>query len=1188
MLPLLFALSAALPLQGKLLIAPPGFAVDLVAEAPEILWPSAILCLDDGSLLVGEDPMDMIGPADKPIDRLVLLRFHPDGTHTRQVFAEGLYAIFGLEQVDDAIFVMNMPNLTILRDRDGDGVAEERRELITDLGPPAPGWPGGFNDHIVSGIRLHHDGYLYVSVGDKGIPKAHGTDGSTITLRGGGVIRLRPDGSDLELVASGLRNTLDVAIDAEGGLFTHDNTDDGLGWWTRLTEIVDGAHYGYPWDYQQHPERMVPCIRDYGGGSPTGGLVYREAAFGAPYVGSLFFCEWAKQALRRFELEPEGSSWRVAKDEDFLRAGEVTEFRPTDVCESPDGRFLYVSDWGFGGWTNPTRTGRIWRVRRADDDPRQPARLQPLPEDPAQLLGALSDPGYRRRLAAQRALSRLDSGEQLEQFLRSAPDPSARLHAWMARSAQGPKALALPWNDSDPALLRALAATWGITPGAQAPDWSKLCAEPPAVRRAVASAAQRRWSDARLADIESSQGLFLCYESETDALVRKAIVTALRTHAATQGRAWRYPDMGRRFEELSIEQQLDLLEVHRGAYWPDVIDHWTELYAAAGDLRVKLRALEVLAELCRKPNPWDGRWWSIQPARTPRPRGVNAWEGTERIAWMLGRMLGNPERELRAKALALSRSIDEPALIATIRSRVVDEEDDSLRNALIETLARAGDSESSALLLRMALDESTRPELRVACIEALAGSEDRQLRTAFTRALQSASPLVRAAALRGLHRLFGAELLDTARALLASEGVEVRSAALEVLAAHGDAGDAARVLPLAQDASLREEITRALERCADPQALEFLLSGLESGDPALQASAGRALASMRERIRAALDARASAGSLSQQLLLRLRTLYSEPQPILRWEMLGPVPRGALADLAERPLSELLSSCPGEWRSVSARGTDGFVNLETVFGSLSEVSAFGRVSLSAQRAHQAKLRIGSDDMLSVWLDGRLIHDHQVHRGWTEDADQLLIELAPGEHQLVICIGQGSGQWSFNARLSGEGSGPLFEAKGAADGTEEIRALLAAEAGDPARGWQVFRNSASGAMCIRCHQVHGQGAQVGPDLSDIAAKYGRDEILNSILHPSQRIAEGYKTAWFELHDGRVVFGQLRSEGDGVIRLFDSNGETQSLVSAEVAERGVYETSLMPEGLWKTLTREQLADLLAWLCTLKGAPK
>jgi hypothetical protein len=56
MLPLLLALSVTLPAQDKLLIAPPGFAVDLVAQAPEILWPSANLCLDDGSLLVGEDP----------------------------------------------------------------------------------------------------------------------------------------------------------------------------------------------------------------------------------------------------------------------------------------------------------------------------------------------------------------------------------------------------------------------------------------------------------------------------------------------------------------------------------------------------------------------------------------------------------------------------------------------------------------------------------------------------------------------------------------------------------------------------------------------------------------------------------------------------------------------------------------------------------------------------------------------------------------------------------------------------------------------------------------------------------------------------------------------------------------------------------------------------------------------------
>lgn len=195
---------------SALLVAPAGFAVDLIDSAPRLLWPSAVHCRADGSLLVAEDPMDMPGPADQPIDRIWLYRWNADGGFTRTLFAEKLYATFGLEEIDGAIYVMNMPHLTVLRDDDGDGVAEKRHELLTDLGPPAPGWPGGFNDHIVSGLRYGMDGFLYVSVGDKGIPLAHGTDGRTLSLRGGGIVRLRPDGSELGVVARGLRNTLDV------------------------------------------------------------------------------------------------------------------------------------------------------------------------------------------------------------------------------------------------------------------------------------------------------------------------------------------------------------------------------------------------------------------------------------------------------------------------------------------------------------------------------------------------------------------------------------------------------------------------------------------------------------------------------------------------------------------------------------------------------------------------------------------------------------------------------------------------------------------------------------------------------------------------------------------------------------------------------------------------------------------
>ena len=89
------------------------------------------------------------------------------------------------------------------------------------------------------------DGWLYVSIGDKGIPKmtrkeaGEGSvyvtegrgrrtkDGQYISLEGGGVIRFRPDGSHLEVFCSGTRNHLDVPLDDHDRIFVRDNTDDG-------------------------------------------------------------------------------------------------------------------------------------------------------------------------------------------------------------------------------------------------------------------------------------------------------------------------------------------------------------------------------------------------------------------------------------------------------------------------------------------------------------------------------------------------------------------------------------------------------------------------------------------------------------------------------------------------------------------------------------------------------------------------------------------------------------------------------------------------------------------------------------------------------------------------------------------------------------------------------------------------
>ena len=120
-------------------------------------------------------------------------------------FAEKLWAVMGLEWLDGTLFVVHAPYLSSFRDLDGDGKAEARVDLITGLGPKLPGF-SGLNDHVASGLRLGMDGFLYIAVGDKGIPKGVGRDGATITMASGGVIRIRPDGTGLEVVSTGERN----------------------------------------------------------------------------------------------------------------------------------------------------------------------------------------------------------------------------------------------------------------------------------------------------------------------------------------------------------------------------------------------------------------------------------------------------------------------------------------------------------------------------------------------------------------------------------------------------------------------------------------------------------------------------------------------------------------------------------------------------------------------------------------------------------------------------------------------------------------------------------------------------------------------------------------------------------------------------------------------------------------------
>src|SRR5947209_2985179 len=75
---------------------PPDWKVEVVAETPTVNFCSVVCCAPDGRVFLAEDPMDMPGPANQPIDRILCL--HPDGKIT--VYADNLYAVFGLAYVD--------------------------------------------------------------------------------------------------------------------------------------------------------------------------------------------------------------------------------------------------------------------------------------------------------------------------------------------------------------------------------------------------------------------------------------------------------------------------------------------------------------------------------------------------------------------------------------------------------------------------------------------------------------------------------------------------------------------------------------------------------------------------------------------------------------------------------------------------------------------------------------------------------------------------------------------------------------------------------------------------------------------------------------------------------------------------------------------------------------------------------
>jgi putative membrane-bound dehydrogenase-like protein len=140
---------------------------------------------------------------------------------------------------------------------------------------------------------------------------------------------------------------------------------------------------------------------------------------------------------------------------------------------------------------------------------------------------------------------------------------------------------------------------------------------------------------------------------------------------------------------------------------------------------------------------------------------------------------------------------------------------------------------------------------------------------------------------------------------------------------------------------------------------------------------------------------------------------------------------------------------------------------------------------------------------------------------------------------------------------------------------------ARGGNPEAGERVFFAAAS--ACVQCHAIDGRGGNIGPDLSVIARTANREQLVRSIIAPSEEIAPQFQGWEVKKKNGEVLTGlqgHLRTDGGASLLLFDGN--EVRLRGEEVAGFRALKESLMPEGLAALFSPEELRDLVAFLET------
>ena len=507
--------------------------------------------------------------------------------------------------------------------------------------------------------------------------------------------------------------------------------------------------------------------------------------------------------------------------------------------------------------------------------------------------------------------------------------------------------------------------------------------------------------------------------------------------------------------------------------------------------------------------------------------------------WTLAR-LGRLDEDALAAALADAHPrirenallVAEPRLggrsvLVEAALRLVDDPDPRVRLQVALTLGTVPGARTRDALLAIAASDAEDPWTRLAVLGGLDREPFEAARAILERPNLAGREGGRELVRRLAARLTPVEAVSLLGALAAEpqEQSAVVAAALEGLSTGlADAAGGPVALPPAVETWLREQATDGPDRLAREAGRVARAVGLEPSP--------EQLVRLRRAGADALDAgRATEARLAALDLLELAPVAERRDTLFALlDPASPVPI-QLAALRQLTRADDPSAAPRLLEAWRTLGTE----------ARAEAGAF----LLERRAHHASLLDGLEDG-TVTL-GELNLDLERRRALLWSPDESVRRRA----------------------------GALFGDAGIVTRKEALvrmRPALELE-GDAEAGRAVF-----GTLCARCHRIGGEGAELGPDLTDVSRK-GAETLLHEIVDPNAAVETRYVSYTVETRDGRVLSGIVVDETDDRLTVREAGRDTE-LRRAEIAKMWTGGLSAMPEELETGMEPQAMADLLAFL--------